>query len=188
MLRKVWSYPLLASLTLAMLPIAGAEEPQMQLPEPTNEHKLLAHSVGTWDAKVKTWPTPDADPIEWEAVETVKTFGKFWVVNEFKGSFGGMEYEGRGRTGYDPVAKKYVGTWFDTMSPYMTTMEGTYDEKTNTLTMTTEGRDCYTNKIVKGKVVSTYIDANTMKFEMHGPGTDGKLFKMMQIDYTRQKK
>ena len=41
--------------------------------------------------------------------------GGFWLLLDYKGDFGGMKFEGKGATGYDPNKKKYVSTWVDSM-------------------------------------------------------------------------
>ena len=50
--------------------------------------------------------------------------GGLWVLSKFEGDFGGMKFEGRGQFGYDPIKKKYVGTWIDSMSPTLSVLEG----------------------------------------------------------------
>lgn len=167
--------------------VSFAQQDQPQLPQPTPQHEEMAREAGTWDADVKMWPAPGAEPMMSKATETNTMLGKFWLLSEFQGDFGGMEYTGRGQFGYDPAAKKCVGTWIDTISPYIQKMEGNYDTQTHTLTMNTEGFDFQTNKVMKGKNVTTYIDNNTKKFEMFAPGPDGKMFKVMEIMYKRQK-
>ncbi|MEX2168973.1 MAG: DUF1579 domain-containing protein [Pirellulales bacterium] len=190
MFRIQLSRRLMSVAVLCLVAVAAsvAQEGEFQAPQPSPEHEQMAREAGVWDAKCKLWFTPDAEAVESDATETNTMLGKFWLLSEFKGNFGGMEFTGRGQFGYDPAAKKCVGTWVDTISPYMQTMEGTYDTKTHTLTMTTEGRDVHTNKVLKGKNVTTYIDNNTKKFEMYGPGPDGIEFKMMEIMYKRRAK
>src|SRR5262249_52422264 len=87
------------------------------LPKPTAEHKVLAQEAGAWDGTIKMFMAgPDAPPSVSKGVETnTLGLGGFWMLSEFKGEFGGMPFEGRGTFGYDPVKKKYVGTWIDSM-------------------------------------------------------------------------
>ena len=47
-----------------------------------------------------------------------------------------MPFEGHGVYGYDVKKAKYVATWVDSMSKHIDMMEGTYDEKSKTLTFT----------------------------------------------------
>ena len=94
--------------------------------KPTDEHRILAQEEGTWDATIKSFAAgPDAEPMisKGTEVNTVMT-GGLWVLSKFDGDFGGMKFEGRGQFGYDPVKKKYVGTWIDSLSPNLSVLEG----------------------------------------------------------------
>ena len=80
----------------------------------------LKNDVGTWDATLKIWPQPNAKPLESKAVEKNELLpGGQWLVSRFEGNFGGMKFVGVGTWGYDPVEKKYVGTWIDNMTPHL---------------------------------------------------------------------
>jgi hypothetical protein len=91
--------------------------------------------------------------------------------------------------GYDPIKKKYVGTWIDTISPFLQTMEGTYDEKTKTSTMMATGVDMATGKESKSKMVTRHVSADERVFEMMMPveGKENEWWKMMEVKYTRRK-
>lgn len=174
-----------AALLTAALPALNA---QAQMP-PTAEHKHLESEVGVWDAEVQMWPTADAEPMKSKAVETNKMLGKLWLLSDFEGDFGGMKFSGRSQLGYDPTKKKYVGTWIDTMSPYLQTMEGTYDEKTATSTMMATGIDMETGKPTTSKMITRYESDDEKVFEIMMPveGKEGEWWKMMEITYTRRK-
>ena len=83
-----------------------------------------------------------------------------WLVSKFEGKLGDMPFTGRGTTGYDPAEKKYVGTWIDSVSPYMTIMKGDYDPATKTLTMTGDMRDVASGKVTETKQIWHYVDAD----------------------------
>jgi len=154
---------------------------------PTAEHRALASEAGVWDADSKFWMAPGANPLESKAVETNTMMGPFWLVSEYKSDLGGMAFQGRGQMGYDPASKKYIGTWVDTMSPYLSVMEGS--KEGNVLTMMSKGRDPQTGEENISKMVSTYVDDDHKTFEMFGPvdGKEGEWWKMMEITYTRKK-
>ena len=156
---------------------------------PTAEHRALASEVGVWDAESKFWMAPETDPLESKAVETNTMLGEFWINSQYKSDLGGVPFEGHGQFGYDPVAKKFVGTWIDTMSPFLSTMEGAMDEAHKTLTVFSKGRDPQTGEENVSKMVTTYVDDNHKKFEMFGPveGKEGHWWKMMEVNYTRRK-
>ena len=168
---------LLSLFTFAPLAVAQGEE----MPKPGPEHKSLAMAEGTWDCAIEGMGMPPS-----KGTSTMKmVLGGFWLEDTFSGEFAGMKFEGRGMTGYDPIKGKYVGTWTDSMSPALMVSEGTYDEKTRTLTMEGEGYDMTGTK-VKMKMLTIHKDKDHVVFEMYQTGADGKESKMMSISYTRQ--
>jgi len=165
---------------------AFAQEPEWII-KPTKEHEILKNDVGTWDATVKIWPTQGAEPMESKGTETNELLkGGLWLVSRFEGEAGGMPFTGVGTTGYDPVEKKYVGTWVDTMTPHLMISKAEYDPATKTMTGTAEGRDAVTQQSYTAKLIARYVDDDNRVFEMHMPGEGGKHFKMMEINYKRR--
>jgi hypothetical protein len=157
-------------------------------PEPSPEHKLLAEDVGTWDATMKMWMGgPDASPMEATATEVNTMFGPYFISSEFKGELGDQKFEGRGTFGYDPVKKKYVGTWLDTMSPFISQMEGTYDAATKTMTMMGDTMDPE-GRPTKSKNVTVTNPDGTRTFTMYMIPADApdKPIKMMEIHYKKR--
>jgi len=160
------------------------------MPGPSKEHAVLAADVGTWDATVTLWTAPDAEPMKSKAVETTRPLGEtgLWYISEFRGQFGPMPFEGHGQFGYDPVAAKYIGTWIDSLNPYLSTIEGDFDQATHTLTMLSTGRDPHTGKVAISKMIARYLEDDHRTFEMHAPveGKPGEYWKMMEIHYQRR--
>ena len=185
-------YRLFVGCCMTLAVVASAASLRAQAPEPpkpTDQHKELKTEVGTWDAEVSMWPSPDAEPMKSKAVETNEMFGDFWLASKFEGDFGGMKFQGHMMLGYDPAKKKYIGTWTDTMSPYLTTMEGDYDEATHTSTMIGTGTHWETGKPEKSKMVTVYEsdDAKTFTMYMADPKAEGEWIKHMEIKYKRRK-
>jgi hypothetical protein len=158
--------------------------------KPTAEHKLLAADEGTWDATVKSFMGgPDAEPSVSKGTEvnTVMT-GGLWLLSKFDGDFNGMKFEGHGQFGYDPVKKKYVGTWIDSMSPSLSVLEGEYDAKTKTMTYVGTGFDPEHNAKYTQKMVTTAKDEDTRVFTLYMKYDDGKGdVKFMEITYQKRK-
>jgi hypothetical protein len=134
------------------------------------------------------WMSPGAQPLKSKAVETNKLFGDFWLMSEFAGDIGGMKFTGHMLLGYDPVKKKYVGTWVDTLSPHLMTMEGDYDEATHTSTMIGQGIDME-GKPSKSKMVTRYESDDEKTFEMYmeKAGAADEWEKHMEVKYKRRK-
>jgi hypothetical protein len=158
-------------------------------PKPMDEHKVLTQSEGTWDATIKSYMGgPDAEPMVSKGAEvnTVMT-GGLWLVSKFDGDFGGMKFEGRGQFGYDPMKKKYVGTWIDSLSPNLSVLEGSYDAKTKTMTYVGDGIAPEGMKYTQ-KMVTTTKDDGSRVFTLYMKIGDAKdEAKFMEITYHKRK-
>jgi hypothetical protein len=165
---------------------ARAQE-QAQLPQVSDQHKFLHKDVGTWDATMKIFPMEGAEPMESKATETNELLpGGMWLVSRFKGEIFGMPFSGMGTVGYDPIEKKYVGTWVDSISPHLTVMKGEYDAAKKTMTSVAEGRDFATGETTTSKHITRYIDDDTRTFEIHAKEEGGRERKVMEIQYKRR--
>jgi hypothetical protein len=157
------------------------DTPAYPVPKPSPEHDLLKKGAGTWDASIES-TGPDGKKSVSTGVETRRMMtGGLWMISDFKGTFGGQPFEGHGVTGFDPGKKKYIGTWVDTMSAGVNTMEETYDAGKKTMSGTMEGPEG------KMKMSTEYKDENTEVFTMYMTGPDGKDAPMMTITYKRRK-
>jgi hypothetical protein len=162
-------------LVLATLPLS-AQPPAP--PKPGPEHELLKKFEGTWDATVSAMGK------ESKATATYKLdLGGFWLTEDFKGTFEGQKFEGRGTIGFDPIKKKYVASWVDSMSPSLFVLEGTFDKDGKTLTETGEGP--MEGKMTKMKNVYEFKDKDTIIFTMYSI-QDGKDQQMFRITYKRK--
>jgi hypothetical protein len=177
----------LATAVATLVPRIATAQEQAQLPQVSDEHKLLHKDVGTWDATMKIWPQEGAEPIESKGTEENELLqGGMWLVSRFKGEIFGMPFSGMGTAGYDPIEKKYVGTWVDSISPHLTIMKGEYDAATKTMNTVAEGRDFETGQVTKSKHITRFIDENTRTFEIHAKEEGGKERKVMEIQYKRR--
>src|SRR5262249_35902359 len=147
--------------------------------KPGPEHEKLKKLEGEWDATVAFAGS------ESKATASYKmTLGGFWLTHDFKGEFAGMKFEGKGTTGYDPVKKKYVSSWVDSMSPSMMLMEGNYD-KDGKYTETGDGPGP-DGKPTKMKSVYDFKDDDNFVFTMYMVA-DGKDQEAFKITYKRKK-
>ncbi len=150
--------------------------------KPGPEHAELKKLEGTWDAAMKMAEAPGPLP----GVATYKMeLGGLWLTSTFKMDGPEFKFEGRGLDGYDQNKKKYVGVWVDSMTSAPMFMEGTYDDKTKSLTMTGEGPG-QDGKPQKFKTVTKTKDDDHFAFEMFMVGADGKETSAFTIDYTRR--
>jgi len=179
---------LVAALALVTLAAAARAQDAPMYMTPTRAHEEMAREVGVWDAETSTWTEPNATPEKSKGIETNRMLGKFWLASQFEGEFMGEKFTGEMHLGYDPIKKKYVGTWVDSVSPFMYTIEGEYDVATHTLTCMMSGTSAMTGQPEVAKNVTRYIDENNKVFEMYMPveGKEGEWWKMMEIKYTRR--
>jgi hypothetical protein len=154
---------------------------------PGAQHKWMASSVGDWDVEMKMWMDPSQPPVVSTGTNTnsMAMDGRFLEYN-FKGTVMGMPFTGKGVMGYDNTAQKYYSTWYDNMSTSLMYMEGTFDEKTKTMTSMGESIDPMTKKVCQIKEITKFISNDKYVMEMYST-MDGKEMKMMELTYTRKK-
>jgi hypothetical protein len=154
--------------------------------------KVLAVQEGTWDAEITmTIPGPDGkvESQTSKGVETNRLLGGKWLISDFKGEFFGMAFEGHGQNGYDAKKGKFVGTWVDTMSKHIDTLEGTYDEKTKTLTLSADSENPADDKPMKMRLETRINDDGTRVMKEYIQMDGQKEFvKFMEVKYTKRKK
>jgi hypothetical protein len=162
--------------------LLGGREAMAQpaMPKPGPEHALMKKLAGDWDATV-FFMGGQSKATSHQTLD----LGGFWLLTDFQGDFGGMEFRGRGTMGYDPIKKKYVSTWVDSMSPSLMVMEGTFskDGKSFTEEGVGPGPD---GKPTKMKSISEFKDDNTILWTMYNI-VDGKEQEALKITYQRKK-
>jgi hypothetical protein len=155
---------------------------------PGEGQKRLAPLVGTFETKVRTWMDPSKPP-EDTAGASVNTWalGDRYVQMKYEGIFMGETFNGIGYTGFDNVSKKYVSTWIDTAGTGMMWSTGAMDAAGKVMTMKAIVNDPATGKPSPADTKLTITDNDHHKMEMWGKGPDGKMNKIMEIEYTRKK-
>lgn len=155
---------------------------------PGKQHKQLASMAGTFDAKVKMWMDPGAPPQESTGtMENKSVMGGRYLQQSYEGTMMGQPFSGSGMAGYDNITKKYVSTWADTMGTSIMFMSGTASKDGKSINTAGSMPDPMTGKSTPMKEKLTITDADHQTLEMWGPGPDGKVYKMMEIEYTRKK-
>lgn len=167
---------------IASLPSLSAMAQEPALPQPGPEHALLKESEGTWEANTKM-----ADGTTMPGVMTFKMeCGGLWLVSDYKAEVPGFKFQGKGMDGYDPMKKKYVSVWVDSVTTSPMTLEGTYDEATKTMTMAGGGTGS-DGKPLKVKNVTKITDKDHQTLQMFTINADGKEELQMTIEFTRKK-
>lgn len=152
-------------------------------------HAWLAKSVGTWKGKEQMWMTAQAPVMNLECINTVTSLmdGRYTQCN-LTGDMGGQPFHGMAINGYDNVTKKFVASWIDNMGTGIMQGTGELSSDKKTLTWTYNFNCPIQKKMVTMREVDTFTgpDAMTMDMFSNDPHT-GKEFKMLHIDFTRQK-
>lgn len=144
------------------------------LPKPSKEHEFLKKNLGDRTGQMKMWVQgPDSDPLVMPFKETnTAILNGFWVETKFETG----PYHGRGMSGFDPIKKKYIGTWTNNMSPSISVMEGTFDEESNELTMEFRDYDEMTGKLTDMKSVTSFVPGKPETMTMYKRDAKTKKF------------
>jgi hypothetical protein len=170
-------------LVLAQQPPAPAKQGGADTPSP---EQVLTKWVGTWDATIHSTDR-DGKPVASPAKAAVKlAYGGRWLITEFEGTFAGAPFTGQEVLGYDPVAKKYLLSWIDSAATSFAVGEGTFDPKTDVMTLTVSGRDDKTGKMTTWRQVDVWKDADHHEWTIRTTA-DGKEQIQMTIQYRRRK-
>jgi hypothetical protein len=154
---------------------------------PGEFHKKLDAFVGNWKGVSKFWMDPSQEPEASEATMTVTwILGGRFLKQEYKGEVMGQPFEGLGLWGYDNLKKKYTASWADNMTTAIMSELGTCDASGKTFTLIGSHDDPMTGKAVAVKSITRIINKDKHVLEMYEPGPDGKMFKNLEITYTRK--
>jgi len=147
------------------------------------EFELLKKDVGHWDAAITVTPGPGAAPQEsmGHLVGRLISGGR-WLITDFKNHTTG--FEGHGIYGYNPAARRYVGTWVDDMRTNIYLGEGEWDEECQTMTYSWS-TTLPNGQAMRWKETSESVSENERIFRVLFPGPDGHDFEMMRVLYRR---
>src|SRR5262245_18836232 len=148
-----------------------------------NGAKQLKRDVGTWNVVIKMFGDPSGEPTVGKGTETNVMLGDMWLIGRFKGQMMGSNFEGLRQTGFDPEKKTFVSSWVDSTSPYVTRMEGSWNETTQTMMSAGTGKGKQGNEI-KSTMVVTYNKDGSRTSTMSAL-INGNPVKMMEFHYTR---
>ena len=108
-------------LIVVLMTVAGVcadDSVRTEMLPPVKQHEWLQQFVGEWNVEVEVTTEPGKPPIRGKGTESTRMLGGFWVVAEGEGEMDGTPGTIRSllTLGYDSNAKKYVGTWIDSMN------------------------------------------------------------------------
>jgi hypothetical protein len=157
--------------------------------EPQKEHQWLQKLVGDWSFENECIMGPDQPPSKHTGTETVRSIGGLWTIGEGRGPGpDGSEIDTVMTLGYDPQAKRFVGTFIASMMTYLWTYNGSLDAAGKVLTLDAEGPDFSGGpNMVKYQDIIEFVndDHRTLRSQLLGP--DGKWNHFMTAHYRRRK-
>jgi hypothetical protein len=155
---------------------------------PGEAHKKLEPMVGSFTVVTKMWMDPAKPPEESTGTSESKwVLGGRFVEQRVEGTAMGQPFSGIGYTGYDNYKKKYVGSWTDTMGTMIMISTGTVDASGKKFTFWSTVDDVVMKKPAKVKEIVTVVDGDHHTYEQWSPAPDGKMFKSLEVQYTRKK-
>ena len=149
--------------------------------KPQKEHQWLQKLVGEWVYEGQP-------PVRLTGMQSVRSLGGLWFLCE-----GHSEIHGGGTLtimtlGYDPVKKRYIGTFIGSMMPHMWIYEGELDSTGNMLTLNTEGPSFTAGADgAKYKDVIEFMNDDHRVLSSNCLGDDGKWHNFMTAHYRRIK-
>jgi hypothetical protein len=150
--------------------------------------KPMDIEAGEWEDHVSVFEQgPDNPPTEVIGAE-VNTLmrnikGDAWIAHAYNAIFHGFPFAQHGIWGFDPNTGKYHASFVKTVQSNLSIFEGVYDEKTHTLTLEGDTRNCFGKTddkgviyMVKERRVIVYedMDTKTMEVWQEDPPGEGK--------------
>jgi len=154
---------------------------------PGPAHKALGVLVGNWNAEVKCWMEPDAEPrVVQGTLKANWTLKGRFVEGEFKGEMLNQPFTGRSLMGYDNSSQKFVQMWATDIQTSVFPSEGKADSDYKVITLEGKG-DCPATGRRGGpmKKVFRFLNPDKYTFELFDV-SNGKDVRTMEITYTRQ--
>jgi hypothetical protein len=153
------------------------------------EHQWLNRLVGEWTYEHECTMGPDQPPIKLKGTEVVRSLGGLWAVGEGTGEMpGGGISQSIMTLGYDPLTKRFVGTFVASVMTHLWPYNGSLDAEEKVLTLDTEGpsfSDDGTMAKYQDIIEFHSDDHRTLSSQYLGP--DGKWVPFMTAHYWRKK-
>lgn len=155
---------------------------------PGEGQKRLNAMAGKFNVSISTWVTPTSKPVTSSAVSTSAwVLGGRYLQSNLSGTVAGAPFSGIGYTAYDNTAGQYQTTWMDNGSTGQVWYAGNFKPGTKSAVMKAMTSDPVTGKPSPLELRLSIDASGNHKTELWGTGTGTKLFKMMELTYTRTK-
>ena len=156
--------------------------------EPQAEHQWLQKLVGEWTFESDCSMGPDQPPVKTIGQETVRSLGGLWTIGE--GTAGDANtgvWSSIMTLGYDPLQKRFVGTFIASMMTHLWPYNGTLDASGKVLTLDSEGPSMAGDgSMAKYQDIIEFIDDNHRTLSSWVQGADGNWTHFMTGHYHRK--
>jgi len=154
---------------------------------PGDVHKMIAKYDGTWNSTSSVWMKPgDAPMVSKSVAVNTMILGGRYQQSKITGNYGGTPFEAFSLLSYDNMKKVFTSTWLDNFGTGTTTLEGTWDGASKTITFKGKMFEPTAGKDIDVKETIQYVDDNTVKQAMFVVSAAGET-KTMEIISTRAK-
>jgi hypothetical protein len=159
----------------------------MDIPAPQAEHQWLQKLVGKWTFE-SSCQGPDGPPIISTGTEVVRSLGGLWTIGEGESDApGGGKWASIMTLGYDPQAKRFVGTFVASVMTHLWPYNGSLDATGKILTLDSEGPGFSGDgSMAKYQDIIEFIDHDHRTLSSQCLGDDGQWHQFMQAHYYRQ--
>jgi len=153
---------------------------------PGEGQKKLNAMVGSFSVKIRTWETPSSTPVESQAssVSNWVLDGRY-VQSMLSGYVNGAPFNGIGYMAYDNVTNTYQAAWMDSGSTEITWYKGNMDASGKSALMKATVANPVTAKPTPLELHVSLDDHGNHVTELWGKGLGRKMFKMMELRYTK---
>ena len=169
----------LLALGLGLLLCFGSSMVAQEPVKAGKEHAFLAETEGEWSVSIAS---PDGD-MKGKCAYKMAHNG-LWLTSQLDMKMGEFPFTGTGLDSFDPVKKKYVSIWVDSMSATPVILEGDRSSDGKKVTMTGKGPG-QDGKITDFKTETEYTSKDKHVFKMWMGATTGE--PMMVATYERKK-
>jgi Protein of unknown function (DUF1579) len=159
----------------------------MQFPEPQKEHRWLQRLVGKWTVESECSAGPDQPAMKTSGKETVRSLGGLWTIGEGEGEMpDGDTCQSIMTLGFDPQAKRFVGTFVMGVMTHLWPYRGSLDASERVLTLDSEGPS-FTDDgtMTKYQDIIEFVDDDHRTLSSQYLNSDGQWIPFMKAHYRR---
>ncbi|MFB3905301.1 MAG: DUF1579 domain-containing protein [Acidobacteriota bacterium] len=167
----------------------NTQQETMAKAEPQKEHRWLEKLVGNWTYEIEATMAPGQPPVKATGTESVRSLGGLWTIAEGQGDMPGCGPAATIMTlGYDPLKKRFVGSFIGSMMTSMFTYNGTLDTNEKVLTLETEGPGMSDPaKTAKYHDIIEIKSDDERTLTSRALGDDGQWHQFMRATYQRKR-